>query len=212
MVHEETNQNPGLLRPGMKLIIGITGSFGVGKSTVCRILEKLGAKWIESDAIVHELYKPGKSGYLKIAGYFGKEFVDPKKGVKRDKLRNVVLQNPQKLWILQKLIHPLVIHEASKKFVRLSQPVCLEAIYFEKEDLGKLVDKLIEVRRKPELVRKARVKEGKWNLEDIERFMRLSPIFPKPNFVIENNGTLEELEEKIRPIAPEVFVNHNLKV
>lgn len=187
------------------IIVGITGSFGVGKSTVCRMMQKYGATWIEADSIVHELYKPGRIGYQKIAGYFGKEFIDPKKGVKRDRLRKVVLKNPQKLWILQKLIHPFVFHEIKELIHKIKKQnqtkiVCIESLYFEKADCGKNIDSLIEVRRKPKLVRKSRAKEQKWNLEDIDRFMKLSPIFPKADVIIENNGSLAELKTKVHSL------------
>ncbi len=185
-----------------KFVIGVTGGFGAGKSSVCRMMSRLGALWIESDKIVHELYAPGKEGYKKIAGYFGKEFVDPKKGVKRDKLRRVVLQNPQKLWILEKLIHPALFHELNKKIVQAEEKViCVESLYFEKDDLGKFVDKIIEIRRDPKLIRKSRTMEGRWDLDDINRFMRLSPIFPKADFIIENNGSFTDLEEKITSLG-----------
>lgn len=178
-------------------IVGITGGFGVGKSTVCRFLQELGAVWIEADEIVHELYKPGGLGYKKVAGYFGEEFVDAKRGVKRAKLRSVVLKNPQKLWILQKLIHPIITHEAQNQIKRSKQKIiCLESIYFEKDDLGRLVDIIVEIQRKPELIGKSRAQEKRWNLEDINRFMKLSPIFPKPDKIIENNQTLRCLKQE----------------
>lgn len=178
-------------------IVGITGGFGVGKSAVCSFLQELGAAWIEADEIVHKLYKPGGLGYKKVAGYFGEKFVDVKKGVRMEKLRSVVLKNPQKLWILQKLIHPIITHEAQNRITRSKQKIiCLESIYFEKDDLGKLVDMIVEIQRKPEFICKSRAQEKRWNLEDINRFMKLSPIFPKPDRIIENNQTLRRLKQK----------------
>lgn len=102
------------------MVIGVTGVIGSGKSTVCRYLEeKYGFHWIHADAIVHELYKFGGAGYKKIREYFGKNFVGPK-GVLRGRLRQFILKTPQKLWILNQLIHPLVIHEVNKKVAAYS--------------------------------------------------------------------------------------------
>ena len=47
----------------MPLVIGVTGSIAAGKSTVCRILEELGATHCNADTLVHRLYDPGTPGF-----------------------------------------------------------------------------------------------------------------------------------------------------
>jgi dephospho-CoA kinase len=181
------------------MVIGVTGGFGVGKSTACRLLvKKHDAIWIDADKIVHELYEPGKGGFVKIRNYFGEDFVDPNKGVLREKLRCAVLKNVQQLWILNKLIHSLVTHEAEIMIDKLKKKhgddvvICLESFYLEQEDLGKLVDKVILVERDSSLVEKGR-KGQLWSNEDVKRFMALSPVYVKPDHVVSNNGTVGEL-------------------
>ncbi|KKU79109.1 MAG: dephospho-CoA kinase, partial [Candidatus Peregrinibacteria bacterium GW2011_GWA2_47_7] len=101
----------------MRIVVGVTGGFGVGKSTVCRIFESRGAVWISADELVHALYLPGGAGYKKIQGYFGDTFVGPN-GVHRAKLRRLVLSNAHKLWILNKLMHPIVLHAVQRKLLK----------------------------------------------------------------------------------------------
>lgn len=188
----------------MARIFGVTGGFGVGKSTFCRFLQDFGGIWIDADELTHELYLPEGQGYKKIAGYFGEEFVDPKKGVLRARLRRVVLKNPQKLWILNKLIHPLITSEVNKhirsvaKDATTKKPVFVEAFYFEKNDLGKFIDKIILIERDPKKVMKNR--KEKFPAEDIRRFKKLQPLYPRPASVIINNGTLKNLKAEAKKL------------
>lgn len=138
---------------GHKVVVGVTGVIGSGKSTFCRFLKsKFGFKYIDADKIVHSLYKVGKPGYKKIEKYFGSRFVG-KSGVDRESLRKFLLKNPQKFRLINKFIHPLVAAEVNKKKVQLKAQhksktpllICVEAVYFERKNLGKFVNKIVTV-------------------------------------------------------------------
>ena len=102
-------------------VIGVTGVIGSGKSTLCRYLaETHGFEWINADEIVHSLYEKDQPGYKKIKEYFGQYYVGPKR-VHRGRLRREALKSPQKLWILNNLIHPHVFHEVNKKIVQIKK-------------------------------------------------------------------------------------------
>lgn len=166
-------------------IIGVTGVIGSGKSTVCRYLqEHCGFHWINADEITHDLYKIGQPGYKKIREYFGQQFVGLRE-VHRGRLRRLVLKSQQKLWILNKLMHPLIAHEVNKKIVQERQKarsailspfikqtgtvqkkdapllVCIEAVYFEPGDLGKFIDQLFFVEAPDEVVMKRLLSDKK---------------------------------------------------
>ncbi|MBI2638444.1 dephospho-CoA kinase [Candidatus Peregrinibacteria bacterium] len=179
-------------------IIGVTGVIGSGKSAVCRILEeKFGFYWIDADKVVHELYLPGRPGYQKIKDYFGAQFVG-KKGVHRGRLRRFLLKTPQKLWILNKLIHPLVVHEMNKKIVQSKgNRICIEAVYFEPNDLGKFVDQILVIDASDEQIFK-RLKSRKIpksQLIALLKFQRKN--LPKIFKRIENNDSENALRKKI---------------
>lgn len=189
-----------------KIVIGVTGAIGSGKSTLCKFLcEKHGFYWINADAMVYELYKPDQAGYKKIKDYFGNQFVGPR-GVHRGRLRRFILKTPQKLWILNQLIHPLVVHEVNKKIVQLMRSakiwereirVCIEAVYFEAKDLGKFIDKLIIVNAVDEVImrRLAKRKIPSKQLTTLIKFQRKN--LPKFGVRIENNSTLQSFSKKI---------------
>lgn len=190
------------------MVIGVTGGFGVGKSTFCTFLKKFGVEIIDADYLTHQLYEPGQLGFEKIRGYFGEEFVSGKTGVKRSKLRSVVLKNPQKLWILNTLIHPLLRNEMIKKIRKIQKEkgkyvlIAIESLYFEKDDPHTWMDRLILIERKPTFIKFNR--QHQWRLADIDRFMKLQPMFPKADIRLENNGTLDELKQKAHEIFQEL--------
>lgn len=188
-------------------IVGVTGVIGSGKSTFCKFLaEKYGFHWIHADAITHELYKPEQPGYRKIKEYFGSQFVG-KHGVHRGRLRRFILKSPQKLWILNQLIHPLIVHEVNKKVVQLLRwtktirnefvKICIEAIYFEPKDLGKFIDELIIVLCPDEKILLKRLslrKIPRKQLQTLIHFQRKN--LPKFGIKIENTGSKEEFFKK----------------
>lgn len=192
-----------------KIVIGVTGVIGSGKSTLCKFLcEKHGFYWINADAMVHELYKPDQAGYKKIKDYFGNQFVGPR-GVHRGRLRRFILKTPQKLWILNQLIHPLVVHEVNKKIgaysggnqrdSSLAHPalICIEAVYFEPKDLGRFIDELVIVHAVDEVIMRRLVKRKipSKQLTTLLKFQRKN--LPKFGVRIENNSTLPSFSKKI---------------
>lgn len=182
-------------------VVGVTGVIGSGKSTVCRFLQDcFGFHWIHTDAIVHKLYEFGQPGYKKIREYFGKNFVGPK-GVLRGRLRQFVLKTPQKLWILNQLIHPLIVHEVNKKIIQLkkthrgkSLKICIEAIYFEPKDLGKFIDHLFIVHCPDEAILLRRLRHRKIPEKQLRTLIKFQQkILPKFGTRIRNTGQKHDL-------------------
>lgn len=88
------------------ILVGLTGSIGMGKSTVTRMFAALGAAVWNADDAVHRLYAKGGAA----VGPVGKEFPEAVAGgaVDRDKLSALALGAPEKLKRLEAIVHPLV--------------------------------------------------------------------------------------------------------
>lgn len=99
---------------GKAIKIAVTGGIGVGKSTVSRILEELGAIRIDADNIAHQVLR---SSANQIAEVFGQP--DWKKGVDRKKLAEIVFQNPEARKKLEQIVHPAVQAKAEEQFAAL---------------------------------------------------------------------------------------------
>jgi len=86
--------------------IGLTGSIGMGKSTVAAMFDDLGAAPWSADEAVHRLYEEGGAAVAAITALFPDAVIDG--AVDRARLAKIVLGAPKKLEQLEGLIHPLV--------------------------------------------------------------------------------------------------------
>ena len=95
------------------LVIGLTGSIGMGKSTVAARLRTLGIAVCDADAEVHKLYEGAAVAPIEAA--FPGTTVDGK--VDRQKLANALLDRPDGFKRLEAIVHPLVV-DAERTFLR----------------------------------------------------------------------------------------------
>ena len=95
--------------------IALTGSIGMGKSTVAKMFERAGVPVFDADAIVHQLQSPGGGLVEKIGELFPGTVRSGT--LDRDCLAQIVLSDPKKLSALEAIVHPAV-REAREAFVR----------------------------------------------------------------------------------------------
>jgi len=95
----------------MTKIVGLSGGIGSGKSTVSKMLEKLGAAVICADAIVHELQAPGAPMLDEIAEAFGADVIDAEGALDRQAVAAIVFRDADARARLGQIVHPPVIAE-----------------------------------------------------------------------------------------------------
>ena len=88
------------------IVLGLTGSVGMGKSTTARLFAEEGAWLWDADAAVHRLYAPGGAAVAAIAALMPEAVRDG--AVDRDRLRAAVTADPDLLPRLEAAVHPLV--------------------------------------------------------------------------------------------------------
>ena len=117
----------------MRLIIGLTGGIGSGKSTVAKEFIALGIDVIDADKVAREVVEPGQPALANIELYFGKEVVDANGELERSKLRNIIFESETKKQWLNELLHPIIrdtllkkLEQAQSKYVILEAPLLLE--------------------------------------------------------------------------------------
>ena len=89
------------------VVLGLTGSIGMGKSATAAMFAALGVPVHDADAAVHALYGPGGAAAAAIGAAFP-GVLDPRGGVDRTRLRAAVLGAPDRMAALEAIVHPLV--------------------------------------------------------------------------------------------------------
>ena len=180
---------------GIKImIIGITGSFGSGKTTIAKMFGRLGAYAIDADKVYHSLISPGKSCYKKIIRYFGNDILGGNGHVDRKKLGKIVFKDKSKLVLLNSITHPEIIKEIRKiiktkkeKIVIVEAPLLIESGFYKKTDKVILV-----LNKKEEQVKRVRKSRGLSEQAILKRIRTQMPFKKKPafaDFVIDNSGS-----------------------
>ena len=136
------------------MIIGITGSSGAGKSTICEILQKeYNVKIINADKIAKRLSCKGTSYINEIIEKFGKDIVDEKGELKRKKLAQIIYNNSDKRKELNNCTFKYIKKEIEEeiKEIEKDEIIIIDAPLLFECGLDKLCDKVIGVISKRDL-------------------------------------------------------------
>jgi dephospho-CoA kinase len=184
--------------------IALTGSIGMGKSTVAKMFERAGVPVFDADAIVRELQGPGGALIERIGERFPGTVHDGL--LDRDKLAGIVLDDQRALAELEQIVHPAV-RAARDAFVekhRNSQALVFEIPLLFETAGEKDFDKVVVVSAPPDVQRArvlARCAMTEAKLASI--LQRQTPDEEKrrsADFVIENGGDLSTTEAQVRHI------------
>jgi dephospho-CoA kinase len=183
-------------------VIGLTGNIATGKSTVLKMLAKLGATVIDADKVGHQVIEPGGPAYMPVVEAFGHDILRNDGAIDRDKLGQIVFNDPQALKRLEQLTHPAVREKIAQQLAAMDAPVAvIEAIKLVEGGLHRIVDTLWIVTASREQQMRRLMETRRMRREDAE--MRISaqpPIEPKlplADVVIENAGSLEDLWSQV---------------
>lgn len=185
-----------------KIVVGITGGIGSGKSIVSDIIENAGFNVIRADLIAKQLMMSNKSLIKKIKRFFSNESYDDEK-LNTIFLAKKVFGNKPKLKKLNLIVHPFVIKEIKKqiKFLhRSNQIVFVESALIYEANIEAMFDFIVLIySNKAERIRRIRNRNGLKNSEILKRMKMQMPDLlkkSKAHFVIENNSSVESLKEK----------------
>lgn len=191
------------------MYLGLSGGIGSGKSTVAKILSNLGAVVIDADVIAREVLEPNQAGYQKAIEVFGESILDSDLRIDRKRLAELVFQDSDELAKLEAIVHPAVIARVAQ--IRHSLPESTVVVYdtpllFEKNLQGQF-DKVLIVVTDSEH-RKARLIERGLEIRDIEARIANQATDSQrrtvADFVIENNGSPEQLHDQVTKVWQQI--------
>ena len=197
-------------------IVGLTGGIASGKSTVARALVKLGATVIDADAIVHELQAPGGPLLDPIRQAFGPGILDSTGALDREALGGIVFRDPDARERLERIVHPQVGAEMGRRIgaaqdagvalIVLDIPLLFEGRARGGEGAAQMpIDAtiLVTVCEKIQIARQMH-RDGCDRDEALRRIRAQMPLEEKAHradFVIDNSGTVEETEVRVREVV-----------
>ena len=101
-------------RTAARLVIGLTGGIGSGKSTVSQMLTELGAHLVDTDAISRSLTAPQGAAIPLIAQHFGDDLITPEGAMDRARMRELAFSDASALTRLEGILHPLIQQHAAE--------------------------------------------------------------------------------------------------
>ena len=194
------------------MVIGLTGGIGTGKSTVSQILKDRGFPVIDLDVISHEVIE-FPSVVEKIVQNFGREVLAEDEAgnftISREKLGKIIFANKEKRLVLNSIMHPEILKVMHKKILECElgknkkknkiifvEVQLLFEVQWEKEfDYILLVAAKRDMQVRRVLERDKRSEEEAWNI--INSQMSLDEKREKSDFVIENDGNMDDLNKKV---------------
>lgn len=187
------------------LVIGLIGGIGTGKSEVARILGELGAVVIDADKVGHEVYAPQTEAWSEIVRTFGSQVLKVSGEVDREKLGSIVFGDLEKMARLNAITHPAITERIRRRLQELeqqgTQAVVLEAILLMESPLAELVEEVwVTIAPEEQVVERLARRSG-LSAVDVQCRSGMQPPFSltakSAQVVIENQGGLDELEDKV---------------
>ena len=183
-------------------IIGICGSSGSGKSTVCSILAGRGVPVLDCDVIYHELVDHPSHCLHAIAERFGNSMIRDGK-LDRAALRKVVFSDPAALNDLNRISHYYVKEELRDRCRKLKENgeevVAIDAPMLFEANLETWCDVVCAVVADPLVqIRRICARDGITPEDARLRVLKQTPseiLRERADFILENNGSAEELSD-----------------
>ena len=193
------------------IILGLTGSIGMGKTTTAGFFEEAGVPVYNADRAVHELYE-NKPVIEDLSRIFPDCLTDGR--IDRSKLSKTIVKNPSKLAILEKFIHPLV-RKKEKDFVKMHRDrgdplVVLDIpLLFETGPDGR-VDKIAVVSAPLEVQRQRVLARSGWDDEKLNRILsrQISDEEKRrrADFVIDTGKSLDDAREQVKHLIARLIL------
>ena len=196
----------------MKLI-GLTGGIASGKTAVSAILRRLGAQVIDADALAREVVEPRQAAWNEIVQTFGNNVLQADNTIDRKKLRKIVFDNLEARKQLEAITHPKIRQLAQQRIKDCAATGTSLVVY----EAPLLFETKIHLWLRPVILvacdtttqRRRLLERDNLTEAEIEQHlgaqMSLEEKRKLADYVIENSGTLQELEEKVTALVETIL-------
>lgn len=193
-------------------MIGLTGGIASGKSTVAKMLEDLGAAVVNADTLAREVVEPDQDAWKEIVASFGTDVLQADHTLDRTKLRKIIFGDAEARKKLESIIHPRVRALAEKKISEHAAAGYDVVVY----EVPLLFEGNLHAWLRPVILVACDVATQRRRLEQrdgiaaadaqkhIDAQMSLEEKRRLADYVIENSGSLEELERQVQAVLEKI--------
>ena len=191
------------------LRVGLTGGLASGKSFVGEQLAALGCFLIQADRLGHEVLLPDGEAYAAAVAEFGAGILNPDRTIDRRKLAALVFTNPERLALLNGMVHPPVRERTLKLLESFGarEPngiaVVEAAILIETGTYKSYQRLIVAVCTEEEQLERAMRRDGISRDEALSRLRRQLPLSEKvkyADYVIDTSGSKQRTIEQTRAV------------
>lgn len=191
-----------LMNRKRKLVIGITGGIGSGKTLVSKMLARKGFKVYYADLVAKNLYLTDKKLVKSLVKVFGKEILNYKGKINLPKLKETIFANKKNYETINRIVHPAVMNFLKKEITKSRyELVLVEAAVLFESGFNKSLDYIVTVyANKKVRIDRLMIRDESSKTEinhlmkfqiDEKRKMEMS------DFVIMNNKTIDDLKKQV---------------
>ena len=180
----------------------IFGGVGSGKSVALNYLkEAYGAEIIGMDETAHDLYEPGREGFLAVKELLGSSVIRDDGTLDRGRMADLLYADREKLAKLSSLIHPLVYAEVDRRMEASDAALTVVETALPSAGRREKYDELWYVFTPAEIRRERLMRDRGYSTERVDEIMAKQPadeVYAElSDWVLKNDGTPEDLKRKI---------------
>lgn len=191
-------------------IVALTGGIGSGKSEAARLFAQLGVPVVDTDVIAHELTAKGSPILSEIEHMFGAEVLNEDGSLNRSRLRAHVLSSPVERIRLEGLLHPVIYERAieclknNESKLQPQYQVLVIPLLFENNRYHSVINKILVIDCDENTQVTRAMARSKLSKDEVKALMAAQTSrkvrLNGADEVIENNGSIAELNEKVNKL------------
>ena len=188
-----------------KLIVGLTGGIGSGKSAATKLFSNAGIDIIDADEVARDVVALGSEGLEQITSHFGVGILNEDGSLNRGALRERVFNNETEKQWLNGLLHPLIRQAMMQQINDSTSPYCILSVPLLVEGkLHEMCDKVVVVDC-PESMQLSRAMQRDGSTQEIIENIMASQATRAQRLavadeVIDNSGSLDFLKQQVEAL------------
>ncbi len=195
------------------LLVGLTGGLASGTTTVASLFQECGAWVMHADQLARTVVEPGKAAWKDIVATFGTRMLKPDRTIDRGALAAVVFHEPEKLLVLNRMVHPRIAREQTRQTRALARRhpdavIIYDAALLIEAQAHTRMDRVIVITaNQATQIQRARQRDGLTRKEALGRIRGQLPLHAKrrvADYLIDGTLPVNQLRPRIRRLYQEL--------